>query len=179
MFSRTKRRALLLLAGVCLATPSHAAPVPGGASPTHRDEENLIQPLDYDYSSLKDVSEEVILEVSQKILVIQTDNFVLIDVEVEEVVAEEILFSEVVEETLVSNSGEEEEDEVNEVAKRGRAALTADQVGVHLVRLLEELARQGERVTTWRRSRGLEGGGTWHRASVRENGHGTLISKGW
>ena len=179
MFSRTKSRALLLLAGVCLATPSHAAPVPGGASPTHRDEENLIQPLDYDYSSLKDVSEEVILEVSQKILVIQTDNFVLIDVEVEEVVAEEILFSEVVEETLVSNSGEEEEDEVNEVAKRGRAALTADQVGVHLVRLLEELARQGERVTTWRRSRGLEGGGTWHRASVRENGHGTLISKGW
>ena len=177
MFSRTKSRALLLLAGVCLATPSHAAPVPGGASPTHRDEENLIQPLDYDYSSLKDVSEEVILEVSQKILVIQTDNFVLIDVEVEEVVAEEIL-SEVVEETLVSNSGEKEEEE-DEVAERGKAALTADQVGVHLVRLLEELARQGERVTTWRRSRGLEGGGTWHRASVRENGHGTLISKGW
>ena len=178
MFSRAKSRALLLLAGVCLATPSHAAPVPGGASPTHRDEENLIQPLDYDYSSLKDVSEEVILEVSQKILVIQTDNFVLIDVEVEEVVAEEIL-SEVVEETLVSNSGEEKEEEEDEVAERGKAALTADQVGVHLVRLLEELARQGERVTTWRRSRGLEGGGTWHRASVRENGHGTLISKGW
>ena len=158
--------------------------MPGGASPTHRDEENLIQPLDYDYSSLKDVSEEVILEVSQKILVIQTDNFVLIDVEVEEddkveeVVAEEIL-SEVAEETFVSNSGEEKEEEDDEVAERGKAALTADQVGVHLVRLLEELARQGERVTTWRRSRGLEGGGTWHRASVRENGHGTLISKGW
>ena len=144
-----------------------------GASQTHQEEETF-KALDYDYSRLKDVSEEVIMEVSEKILVIKRDNSALIDVEeIEDV------FSKVVEETLVSNAGEEKEEEEDEVAERGKAALTADQVGVHLVRLLEELARQGERVTTWRRSRGLEGGGTWHRASVRENGHGTLISKGW
>ena len=47
-------------------------------------------------------------------------------------------------------------------------------MAVQLVRLLEELAWKGER-----RSRGLEGGGRWHRVAVRENGHGTLISKGW
>ena len=52
-------------------------------------------------------------------------------------------------------------------------------MAVQLVRLLEELAWKGEHVTMWRRSRGLEGGGTWHRVAVRENGHGTLISKGW
>ena len=146
-----------------------------GASQTHQEEETF-QALDYDYSRLKDVSEEVIVEVSEKILVIKTDNSALIDVDVEEI---EDVFSEAVEETLVSNSEEEEGKEEDKIALKEEAALTADQVAVQLVRLLKELAREGEHVTMWRRSRGLEGGGTWHRASVRENGHGTLISKGW
>ena len=100
----------------------------------------------------------------------------LIDVDVEEI---EDVFSEAVEETLVSNSEEEEGKEEDKIALKEEAALTADQVAVQLVRLLKELAREGEHVTMWRRSRELEGGGTWHMVSVRENGHGTLISKGW
>ena len=152
-----------------------------GASQTHQ-EKKAFQALDYDYSRLKNVSEEVIVEVSEKILVIKTDNSALIDVDVEEI---EDVFSEAVEETLVSNSEEEEEEkeeeekEEDKIAKREEAALTADQVAVQLVRLLKELAREGEHVTMWRRSRELEGGGTWHMVAVRENGHGTLISKGW
>ena len=148
-----------------------------GASQTHQEEE-ILQALDYDYSRLKDVSEEVIVEVSEKILVIKTDNSALTDVDVEEI---EDVFSEVVEETLVYNSEEEKEEEKEEDkgAEREETALTADQVAVQLVRLLKELAREGEHVTMWRRSRGLEGGGTWHMVAVRENGHGTLISKGW
>ena len=146
-----------------------------GASQTHQEEETF-QALDYDYSRLKDVSEEVIMEVSEKILVIKTDNSALIDVDVEEI---EDVFSEAVEETLVSNSEEEEGKEEDKIALKEEAALTADQVAVQLVRLLKELAREGEHVTMWRRSRGLEGGGTWHMVAVRENGHGTLISKGW
>ena len=146
-----------------------------GASQTHQEEETF-QALDYDYSRLKDVSEEVIVEVSEKILVIKTDNSALIDVDVEEI---EDVFSEAVEETLVSNSEEEEGKEEDKIALKEEAALTADQVAVQLVRLLKELAREGEHVTMWRRSRELEGGGTWHMVAVRENGHGTLISKGW
>ena len=145
------------------------------ASQTHQEEETF-KALDYDYSRLKDVSEEVIMEVSEKILVIKTDNSALIDVDVEEI---EDVFSEAVEETLVSNSEEEEGKEEDKIALKEEAALTADQVAVQLVRLLKELAREGEHVTMWRRSRELEGGGTWHMVAVRENGHGTLISKGW
>ena len=113
------------------------------------------------------------MEVSEQILLIKTDNSVLIDVEVEEMIELEDVFS------LVSNSKEKEK-EASVVERGGGAALSADQVAVQLERLLEELAWQGEHVTMWRRSRGLEGGGgTWHRVAVRENGHGTLISKGW
>ena len=83
MFSRGKSRGIVLLAGLCLASPSQAAPMPG-ASQTHQEEETF-QALDYDYSRLKDVSEEVIMEVSEKILVIKTDNSALIDVDVEEI----------------------------------------------------------------------------------------------
>ena len=184
MFSRAKSRTILFLAGFSLASQSQAAPILR-ASPTHQEEETL-QPLDYDYSRLiDDTDEEVIMEVSEKILVIKVDNSVLVDVEVEDMIEEEIEeVSSEEEETIVSNSeeGEDEKDGDNKVAdKGGFEVLTADQVVVQLERLLEQLAEQGERVTMWLRRRGLEGGGGggWHRVAVRENGHGTLISKGW
>ena len=146
-------------------------------SPTHLEEDTL-ESLDYNYSGLKGVSKEVKMEVSEKILVIKTDNSSVFKEE-EEMTEENI--SEVQE-----DSEKEEEDEVDDdnVAKGGVAEmLTADQVATELERLMEELAEEGERVIMWRRSRGPDGGGGggggWHRVAVRENGHGTLISKGW
>ena len=98
---------MLLLAGVFLTSPSQA-------SPTHF-EEGTLQPPDYDYSRLKDVSEEVIIEVSQKILVIKVDNSALIDVEVEDMVeAEEKEEAKKKSEGAVRQAEEDEKKEAEE-----------------------------------------------------------------
>ena len=180
MFSRAKSRAIILLAALGLASQSMAAPM-SRASPTYQEEETL-QPLHYDYSGLKGVTEEVMMEVSEKILVIKTEISSVFKEE-EEKTEEQIedVSSEVVEEKDASNSEEEEDNDIK-VAKGGAQVLTdADQVAVQMEVLLEGLAEKGEHITMWRRSRGLEGGGGggWHRVAVRENSHGTLISKGW
>ena len=159
-YSRAKSRTIILvLAGVCLAPTFQAAPINrDGPRPFHapayladpKSHQEPLQYLDYDYSS-----QEVIKDISEGILVLETDKI--------------------------------NEDVPSQVDEVGEEVLTSDQVITQLKRLLGELAKEGERVTKWRRSRGLEvdGGGRWgwHRVAVRptssENGHGTLISKGW